>query len=152
MLNADGTLKLDGSFSGALDVSGYSVEIDSERGPVFRAEGSGEANPEALGINQWGSLGGGGAVFNNGRVGAVAVHGNIVYVGGSFRNANSIPEADFVAKWNGTTWSALGSNGSGDGSIRTMGFGLKYMPLRWMQLGTCTWLAIFGMSTRMASY
>ena len=28
-------------------------------------------------------------------------------------------EADYIAKWNGSAWSALGSNGSGDGALNT---------------------------------
>jgi len=35
LLNPDGTLRLDGSFSGALDLSGWGVRLDPQRGPVF---------------------------------------------------------------------------------------------------------------------
>lgn len=47
---------------------------------------------------------------------AVDDDGNI-YVVGWFQNAGGIPEADHIAMWNGTSWVALGSNGSGDGAI-----------------------------------
>ena len=40
-----------------------------------------------------------------------------LYAGGSFRDAANLPEADYLALWNDTSWSALGSNGSGDGRL-----------------------------------
>ena len=45
-------------------------------------------------------------------VSAVAVSGTTVYIGGGFTNVAGIATADYVAKWNGSTWSALGSNGA----------------------------------------
>jgi hypothetical protein len=48
---------------------------------------------------------------------AVAVSGANLYVGGAFFNAAGIAEADYVAKWNGSAWSALGNNGPGTGAI-----------------------------------
>lgn len=47
-----------------------------------------------------------------------------VIAGGSFMNAAGIPEADFVARWNGSSWSALGSNGTGDGALNSVVFDL----------------------------
>lgn len=38
-----------------------------------------------------------------------------VFVAGKFHDAGGVAEADAVAKWNGTTWAALDSNGAGDG-------------------------------------
>ncbi len=117
MLNPDGTLNLEQGFSGALDLDGYSVEIDPVRGPVFSAEGSGEANPQAaVTPGNWAALGDGGGILNE-RVLDIAVSGSNVYMVGSFTDAGNIPEADFVAKWDGANWSALGSNGAGNGAI-----------------------------------
>jgi hypothetical protein len=70
--------------------------------------------------SSWAALGsnpsGGGALRN--WVQALDVNGTDVYVGGSFKNAAGVPQADYVAKWNGTTWSALGSDvGGTDGAI-----------------------------------
>ncbi|MBK9208843.1 MAG: hypothetical protein IPL71_11315 [Anaerolineales bacterium] len=42
-----------------------------------------------------------------------------IYVGGTFTNVNAIAEADYIAKWDGSAWSALGSysaNGALNGS------------------------------------
>lgn len=35
LLNPDGTLKLDGAASGAINLSGWNVSLDPQRGPVF---------------------------------------------------------------------------------------------------------------------
>jgi len=55
------------------------------------------------------------------RVYSIVGSGSDVYVGGDFQNAGvgsaQKAAADRVAKWNGTAWSALGSNGSGDGAL-----------------------------------
>jgi len=71
----------------------------------------------------WSALGssgaGGGSL--NGTVHALAVSGSDLYVGGSFTNVNNngtvLWAADRIAKWDGTNWSALGSNGGGNGSL-----------------------------------
>src|SRR5215472_420041 len=44
----------------------------------------------------------------NGVVGALAVSDSDLYAGGAFTNAGGIA-ANYIAKWNGSTWSALGS-------------------------------------------
>jgi hypothetical protein len=38
-------------------------------------------------------------------------------VTGGFSKVATITQADFVAKWNGSTWSAFGSTGSGSGAL-----------------------------------
>lgn len=70
-------------------------------------------------VGPWSALGSNGAGNGalNGAVTAITVAGNVTYVGGSFTNVAGIPEADYVAKWNGTSWSALGSNGFGEGAL-----------------------------------
>ena len=51
---------------------------------------------------------------------SLAANGTNVYVGTDSLNIAGIPQADHVAKWNGTAWSALGANTSGkDGWIPT---------------------------------
>src|SRR6185436_5741476 len=43
-----------------------------------------------------------------------------IYVAGNINvnnNGTVLTAADYVAKWDGTNWSALGSNGAGNGSL-----------------------------------
>jgi hypothetical protein len=56
-----------------------------------------------------------GAINHN--VHSLAVSGPDLYVGGEFHNAEDIPAADRIARWDGSHWSALGSNGSNDGAL-----------------------------------
>jgi hypothetical protein len=70
----------------------------------------------------WSALGsngaGNGAILGSiADVYALAVSGTDLYVGGNLINVANIPEADYIAKWNGSAWSALGSNGSGNGAL-----------------------------------
>jgi hypothetical protein len=41
---------------------------------------------------------------------ALAVSSGVLFVGGGFSNAGGVPEADRIATWNGTTWSAVSSS------------------------------------------
>ncbi|HNB52987.1 MAG TPA: hypothetical protein PK530_13645 [Anaerolineales bacterium] len=40
-----------------------------------------------------------------------------VYVGSWFTDTAGLPEADYIARWDGVAWSALGSNGAGAGAL-----------------------------------
>ena len=44
----------------------------------------------------------------NGSVSALAVSGSTLYAGGYFTNAGGIA-ANYIAQWNGSSWSAVGS-------------------------------------------
>ena len=44
---------------------------------------------------------------------SLAANGTDVYVGSDALDISAIPQADHVAKWNGTAWSAVGSNTAG---------------------------------------
>ena len=72
-------------------------------------------------IGPWfpiGSNGAGDGIFFDGQgVFAMAMMGNELYVAGSFTNAAGILTADRIAKWDGATWSGLGSDGTGNGAI-----------------------------------
>jgi hypothetical protein len=89
--------------------------------------------PEADRVAKWngsawlalGSNGAGnGAILGSDYVFALAVSGSTLYVGGVFANVANIAEADYVAKWNGSAWSALGSNGTGNGAINQVVYAL----------------------------
>lgn len=95
-INTDGTINLNSGYSGPIDIHNYTVSIDPKRGPIFRPL-------TASGI--WTPLGGG---LNN-IVHAIAISGTDVIVGGEFTDAGGDGNADYLAKWNGTSWSALGS-------------------------------------------
>ncbi len=60
----------------------------------------------------WSSLGGGASNGVSGQVNAVAVSGSNVYVGGFFSTAGGVAVSS-IAKWDGTSWSALGTGVNG---------------------------------------
>jgi trimeric autotransporter adhesin len=73
-------------------------------------------------IGPWNALGSNGAgngalAADIGGVYAMLMIGDDLYVGGSFYNAGGIPEADRIARWDGTSWHALGSDGAGNGAL-----------------------------------
>ena len=115
-LNEDGTLNLPQDFSGTLDLTGWDVELNPWAGPIF--------SPHNLNEGEWAALssnGAGNGSIGNNTVFALAVIGSDLYVGGNFANVNnngtSLTAADRIAKWDGGNWSALSSNGAGNGSI-----------------------------------
>lgn len=57
--------------------------------------------------------------FANGTVLTMAVNPvtGVLYAGGTFRDVAGIAEADYIAEWDGSNWSALSSNGSGNGAL-----------------------------------
>jgi trimeric autotransporter adhesin len=97
----------------AIAVSGNDVYV----GGSFLSVG----NMVALGVAKWNGstwsvLGSGGGNGVIGRVNAIAVSGNDVYVGGEFSQVNfggTAVNATNIARWNGTSWLALGSGGNG---------------------------------------
>ncbi len=129
------TLGTDGSGNGVLSadvtsiaVSGTNVYAGGYWGAIWN---SGVYIPQAAHVarfdgTNWSALGsngvGGGSI--NGNVYAVAVSGSNVYVGGSFENVvdideTTLPAADYIAKWDGSNWSALGSGSGGNGSLNS---------------------------------
>ena len=125
MLNPDGTLNLAQGFSGALDPTGYSMQTGPNGEPHFVPSemDKGDKPPSQppldapSGYYTWDSR------FNpvgtEGNVSALALDGAIVYLGGEFKVAGKVL-ANNVARWDGTTWSALGTGTNGP--IYTMDF------------------------------
>ena len=69
--------------------------------------------------SQWRALGGSGGVGAFAPVGgsfpvvsSLAVSGNNLYVGGFFQDVAGVAAADYLARWDGSTWSDVGGSGS----------------------------------------
>ena len=74
----------------------------------------------ATGRGSWNHVGDGGVVGTaslNGTVSALHKVGTVLYAGGRFTNAGGDPNADRIAKWNGSAWKALGTAPLGNGSV-----------------------------------
>ena len=114
-----------GAFGGpsvaALAVSGSDLYV----GGAFTTAGGSAANSIAKWDgSSWSALGSGLSGGEYGpRVSALAVSGNDVYAGGSFTTAGGLAATN-VAKWNGSSWSALGS-GLGDGYHTVIGLAVS---------------------------
>lgn len=61
---------------------------------------------------QWEKLGATGGALGN-AVSAIAVDGTNVYIGGYFLNAAGLTAADYIVRWDGSTFTALSGNGAG---------------------------------------
>ncbi len=105
LLNSDGTINLASGFSGSLDARGFRMEHTASGAPRFvpaaQTVGGGDENWDA----QFNLPGSNGVNFG---LWALAVSGNDLYVGGAFTTAGGI-SANNIARWNGSSWSALGS-------------------------------------------
>ncbi len=100
LLAPDGTLDLNTGFAGGLEPAGYRLVSGPGEAPRFAPPA-----PEALGDARWSEI------FQragtSSQVYALAVVGSDLYVGGIFDYAGGV-FAPRVAKWDGTTWSAIG--------------------------------------------
>ncbi len=109
----------------AIAVSGTDVYVG---GTFFDLADNGTPIPQADMIARWdgahwhalGDNGSGDGVLNS-DVYSIAVSGSDVYAGGYFNHfyddGNYIPEAGFIARFDGAHWNALGSNGAGDSAL-----------------------------------
>ena len=116
---ASSTVAKDGDFAGAV----YALAADSQ-GTLYAGGGFSNVagipaadNIAAYSGGAWHALGsgaspGGGPIDDFVR--SLAAHGTDLYVGTDAKNVGGIAQADHVAKWNGSAWSALGSSGSGN--------------------------------------
>ena len=85
-------------------------------GQFINMAGIPQADHVAAYDGSWHAMGtgpstGGGAVDDYVR--SLASSGNDVYIGTDSVNVANIPQADHVARWNGSAWSALGANSAG---------------------------------------
>jgi hypothetical protein len=104
--------------SGAIDLTEWALVSSIAKGEPPRIVPVGAALPEVTSWSAIGSNGDGDGALN-GTVFAMAISGSDLYVGGSFRNAAGIAAADYVARWDGTRWSALGGDAAGRGAINS---------------------------------
>ncbi|MBI5652890.1 MAG: hypothetical protein HZC40_20945 [Chloroflexi bacterium] len=110
LLNADGTLDTSTGVSGALDVRGWNITLDAERGPLLSPADAPPASPTS---GAWSAL----STGTNNIVETIAIVGTDLYAGGYFTSVGSCASGcNRIAKWNGSTWSALGT-GMGDGAV-----------------------------------
>lgn len=107
VLNSDGSLNLATGFSGSLDVRGYRMEYGTNGTPRFAPTATALAPGDEYWDSQFSLPGPVGTVH------AIAVSGNDIYVGGNFNevggNSTGGITATSIAKWDGNSWSALGS-------------------------------------------
>ena len=119
LLNANGTLDLSTGFRGSLDGRGWRMVSRPEEAPRF-------APLAATGNENWADIftlsGTTGIVY------AVVISGSIVYVGGDFKCAGNVVASD-IAKWDGSTWSALGSGMSYAPGSYSGGAGVRALAL-----------------------
>ncbi len=79
-------------------------------GGNFRNIG-GDPNADSLARwdgSQWHGVGSNGLTYYPGSVDAIAKIGDNLYIGGSIYNVDDIPEADHIARWDGSQWHAVG--------------------------------------------
>lgn len=128
------SLGSDGAGGGSINddpTSNYVRTIFVDGGDVYiggsflNLNNNGIVLPAADYVAQWdgiswhalGSNGGGNGSIFGGEVRSLAMHGSTLFAGGTFFSVNGSQAAAYVARWNGTTWSSLSSNGAGRGSI-----------------------------------
>ena len=125
LLNPDGTLDTTTGFQGALDLRGWEVTLDGERGPLFKP-----VSRPAAPLIAWQALPnkGLGVQYSYEFVSALAVSGDDLYVGGDFAQTGdgSLTALGNIARYDTTagTWYALPNKGltyeSGYGSVRAL--------------------------------
>ncbi len=110
--------------AGYTSSSVFGLAVDS-RGTLYASGGFGDLDGiaaadwiAAYSGGAWHALGtgpGGAALTSWGRT--VTADGKNVYVGTDGTDVAGIPQADNIAKWNGSAWSALGANAGGGNGI-----------------------------------
>jgi len=69
---------------------------------------------------QWLSLRAPSVSAINGPVSALAVSGSNVYIGGNFTNVGGVDGADYLARWDGRQWHAVGAPGAINGPVNAI--------------------------------
>jgi len=112
LLNPDGTLDTTTGFQGTLDLRGWEVNLDGERGPLLK-----HANSPAYPPLAWHALPNQGFYRGPvwGHISALAVSGDDLYVGGYFTGTGdgALTDLGNIARYDTTagTWQALPNKG-----------------------------------------
>ena len=123
---ASSTVSSDGSMSGSI----YALTADSAGtlyagGGFINLESIPEADHVAAYDGAWHAMGTGsgapGSPAVDSFVRSLTAHGTDVYVGTDSVDVAGIPQADHVARWNGSSWSAVGADSAGTGGWFTTG-------------------------------
>jgi hypothetical protein len=102
LLNPDGTLKTNTGFNGSLDPRGWKMATGKSGAPRFVPSSVTSVPADSAWDNQF-------ALPDlDGTVWALAVSGTDLYAAGSFSAAGGVVAFN-IAKWDGSSWSALGS-------------------------------------------
>ena len=107
ILNPDGTINRDATISGSINPDGFTMQYGENGEPVFIPAPQKNFAPLMASDNNWDDR------FYitevDSFVTAIAsdINGNI-YIGGSFKTINGYP-MNYIAMWNGSSWSSLGS-------------------------------------------
>src|SRR5688572_29650461 len=111
----DGTFVGSDGVSGTIDASAWNLVSDLAAGEPPRFEPAGESTNDVVSPDgvEWQALGGSGNGPLSANVRTMVISGGNLFVGGHFTNAAGIPEADYIARWDGSAWSALGGAGNG---------------------------------------
>ncbi|MEI7744982.1 MAG: hypothetical protein WCK58_14685, partial [Chloroflexota bacterium] len=114
-LGSDGTFHGARGVAGTVSTSAWTLTSDLATGEAPRFAPTPAAPTPAGSWAAFGSNGAGNGVFapNDAGVTAIAVVGTDLYIGGHFTNVASIAKADYIAKWDGLAWSAVGDDGAG---------------------------------------
>ncbi|WP_167856723.1 T9SS type A sorting domain-containing protein [Hymenobacter aquaticus] len=102
-LNPDGTLRT--GITGSFDAHDFTMSTAPDGRPVFHS-----ASVAGAGDQFWQD--GFALAGTNGRVNAIVASGSTVYIGGTFTAVGNTAARN-IAKWDGTSWSALGGGTNG---------------------------------------
>ncbi len=100
ILTNDGTIDFSRSIDGSFDPNGFRMILGPDGAPIFKPHLGQGLNDHWVSMND--DVAGAFTVY------AVAVLDGNVYVGGDFTTIDGVA-ANYIARWNGTAWNALGS-------------------------------------------
>lgn len=122
LLSASGNF-VGGTATGSVNLDGWQLTSNLAAGDAPRFAKSDAAASNLLASAAWSTVGSASSI--SGPVSALAVNGNDLYVGGNFTNAGGNPAADYLMRWNGSGWFAVGGvggNGALNATVQSMTF------------------------------